>query len=108
MPNSVLPADGCQFCLPLPKAAGPKEPRMNFNRLKYLCYEQLPGRQLSSEQTSELVHMRFAGRTWTAHGRYSDNAVLIAGRIAQLAEEGKLSLADPGMVLTSGLEESQE
>ncbi|MGY1618593.1 hypothetical protein ACI797_17790 [Geodermatophilus sp. SYSU D00691] len=79
---------------------------MNTNTLNYFDFGQLPGGQLSPEQTSELAHMRCFSRTWTTHEPWSDNAVVIAGRIARLAEGGALSAARPGMVLTAALEES--
>src|SRR4051794_25078733 len=80
---------------------------MNQSDLKYFHYAQLPGGHLSPEQINELLHLRFAGRTWTTHEPWSDNAVVIAGRIAQLAQDVVLSADRPGMVLTGGLEESE-
>jgi|tagenome__1003787_1003787.scaffolds.fasta_scaffold20975661_2 hypothetical protein len=73
----------------------------------FLNYEQLPGGQLTSEQINELLHMRHFGWTWTTHGPWSDNTVAMAGRIAQLADAGRLGVERPGMVLTGGPEESE-
>ncbi|MGY1609371.1 hypothetical protein [Geodermatophilus sp. SYSU D00700] len=81
---------------------------MSPHDLKYLDVEQLPGRQLTPAQMSELAHMRYVGRTWTTHAPWSDNAALIACRIAQLADDGTLSPDQRGMVLTGGHEESED
>src|SRR4051794_23106066 len=80
---------------------------MDANTLKYFDLQQLPRGQLSPELASELAHMRYGGRTWTTHGPWSDNAAVIAGRIAQLAQDDTLSVDRPGMVLTGALEESE-
>src|SRR4051794_4878467 len=71
-PQLIRPFKFCQptagsSAHPCPKAGNSKETPMNFNQLKYLCYEQLPAKQLSPEQISELAHMRYVGRTWTTH-----------------------------------------
>jgi hypothetical protein len=79
---------------------------MNTTQLKYFDYAQLPVGQFSPEQINELLHMNYAGRTWTTHEPWSDNAAVIAGRIAQLVETETVTLDRPGMVLMGAIEES--
>lgn len=81
---------------------------MDLTKLKHFDFGQLPGGQPSPDLASELVHLQHVGRTWTTHRPWSDNAAVIAGRIAQLAQAGALDPCRAGMVLTAGPEESEE